>query len=205
MWQTNETPRRCPHPRIDAWIRQLSDLWLQIFRLQLLPPADTRSMATADYLFNNCLQKGCFFQDMIHSGINIYMTLELAQVFLRAGDLRFRDLLKAAISFASPTGQWPEAIHPATGGRLHGRRAARLGRGPSGSLGGSGALPFSRGRDGPPDRGLRAFFPEWLASGPELFSYGPIPDGLGGPVDVCGVDVLGGGHSAGLAVDGLVA
>ncbi len=86
------------------------------FPLQLLPPADTRSMATADYLFNNCLQKGCFFQDMIHSGINIYMTLELAQVFLRAGDLRFRDLLKAAVSFASPTGQWPEAIHPITYG-----------------------------------------------------------------------------------------
>lgn len=86
------------------------------YPLQLLPPADARMLATADYLMDNCLQKGCFFQDMIHSGINIYMTLELAQVYLRAGDKRFRGLLEAAASLASPTGQWPEAIHPLTGG-----------------------------------------------------------------------------------------
>ncbi|MGW8192789.1 MAG: hypothetical protein ACWGOX_00850 [Desulforhopalus sp.] len=86
------------------------------YPLQLLPPGDRRTLATADFLFDNCLQKGCFFQDMIHSGLNIYMTLELAQVYLRAGDLRFRSLLSAAASFASSTGQWPEAIHPRTEG-----------------------------------------------------------------------------------------
>ena len=86
------------------------------YPLQLLPPGDKRMLATADYLMNNCLQKGSFFQDMIHSGINIYMTLELAQVYLRAGDPRFISLLKSAASFASPTGQWPEAIHPLTDG-----------------------------------------------------------------------------------------
>lgn len=86
------------------------------YPLQLMPPGDQRMLATADYLYNNCMQKGCFFQDMIHSGINIYMTLELAQVYLRAEDIRFRELLKAAASFASPTGQWPEAIHPITHG-----------------------------------------------------------------------------------------
>lgn len=86
------------------------------YPLQLLPPGDNRMLATAGFLMNNCLLKGCFFQDMIHSGINIYMTLQLAQVYLRAGDMRFRSLLKAAASFASPTGQWPEAIHPLTGG-----------------------------------------------------------------------------------------
>ena len=86
------------------------------YPLQLLPPGDERMLATADYLFDNCLQRGCFFQDMIHSGINIYMTLELAEVYLRAGNPRFRGLLAAAASLASPTGQWPEAIHPLTGG-----------------------------------------------------------------------------------------
>ncbi len=86
------------------------------YPLQLLPPGDKRMLATAGFLMNNCLQKGCFFQDMIHSGINVYMTLELAQVYLRAGDSRFRSLLAAAASFASPTGQWPEAIHPLTDG-----------------------------------------------------------------------------------------
>jgi hypothetical protein len=86
------------------------------YPLQLLPPGDKRMMATAGYLMHNCMQKGCFFQDMIHSGINIYMTLELAQVYLRAGDPRFQPLLGAVAAFASPTGQWPEAIHPLTGG-----------------------------------------------------------------------------------------
>jgi hypothetical protein len=53
---------------------------------------------------------------MIHSGLNIYMTLELAQVFLRAEDMRYRELLHSAATFASPTGQWPEAVHPNTHG-----------------------------------------------------------------------------------------
>jgi len=86
------------------------------YPLQLLPPGDQRMLATAGYLMNNCLQKNCVFQDMIHSGINIYMTLELAQIYLRAKDMRFISLLKSAASLASPTGQWPEAIHPLTDG-----------------------------------------------------------------------------------------
>lgn len=86
------------------------------YPLQLFVAGDQRTMATADFLMENCLHHGCFFQDMIHSGINIYMTLMLAQVFLRAGDPRFFPLLSRAADFASPTGQWPEAIHPITGG-----------------------------------------------------------------------------------------
>jgi hypothetical protein len=86
------------------------------YPLQLMKPGDGRMVATVEYLLQNCLRKGCFFQDMIHSGINVYMTLELAQVLLRAGDPRFRDLLRASASLATSTGQWPEAIHPLTFG-----------------------------------------------------------------------------------------
>jgi hypothetical protein len=86
------------------------------YPLQLLPPGDSRMLATAGFLMANCMLKGCFFQDMIHSGINIYMTLQLAQVYLRAADQRFISLLESAAGFASSTGQWPEAIHPLTGG-----------------------------------------------------------------------------------------
>jgi hypothetical protein len=53
---------------------------------------------------------------MIHSGINAYLTLHLAQVLLRAGDGRHEGLIRAVAELASPTGQWPEAIHPHTGG-----------------------------------------------------------------------------------------
>jgi hypothetical protein len=64
----------------------------------------------------NCFHSGAFFQDMIHSGINIYLTLAIAQTFLRCGDSRYRGLIDKTAELASPTGQWPEAIHPITGG-----------------------------------------------------------------------------------------
>jgi hypothetical protein len=63
-----------------------------------------------------CLVHGGFFHDMTHSGINPYLTLHLAQVFLRAGDSRYFGLMTAVAKLASPTGQWPESVHPRTGG-----------------------------------------------------------------------------------------
>ena len=53
---------------------------------------------------------------MTHSGINPYLTLHLAQVLLRAGDPRYFGLITAVAELASSTGQWPESIHPNTGG-----------------------------------------------------------------------------------------
>jgi hypothetical protein len=40
----------------------------------------------------------------------------VAQVLLRAGDPRCTELMERVAALASPTGQWPEAIHPRTGG-----------------------------------------------------------------------------------------
>jgi hypothetical protein len=71
---------------------------------------------TADWLWKNCLHGGGFFQDIIHSGVNAYLTLALAQTFLRQGDARYLGLIEAVARHASPTGHWPEAIHPRTGG-----------------------------------------------------------------------------------------
>lgn len=86
------------------------------YPLQLFPPGDARILKTADYLLAHSFFAGGFFQNMIHSGINAYLTLHIAQVLLRAGDLRALDLLEVVAQLASPTGQWPEAIHPRTGG-----------------------------------------------------------------------------------------
>jgi hypothetical protein len=86
------------------------------YPIQLLSADDRRLLETTNYLLANCTVRGGFFQDMIHSGINAYLTLHLAQVLLRAGDERFADLLRATRDLASPTGQWPEAIHPRTQG-----------------------------------------------------------------------------------------
>ena len=86
------------------------------YPLQLCPPDDPRLLGTIDFLLDNCLVRGGFFQDMIHSGINSYLTLHMAQVLLRHGDPRYLALVDAVAASATSTGQWPEAIHPQTGG-----------------------------------------------------------------------------------------
>ncbi|MEI8350539.1 MAG: hypothetical protein WCI77_10365 [Candidatus Omnitrophota bacterium] len=86
------------------------------YPLRVFKDNDPRILDTAEYLMKNCLVHGGFFHDMTHSGINPYLTLHLAQVFLRAGDPRYFSLMTAVAKLASPTGQWPESIHPRTRG-----------------------------------------------------------------------------------------
>lgn len=82
------------------------------YPLQLYPGDDPRLLDLAEFLMEKCFVKGGFFQDMIHSGINAYLTLHIAQLLLRAGDSRCVQLMRNVAGLASPTGQWPEAIHP---------------------------------------------------------------------------------------------
>jgi len=84
------------------------------YPLKLWSPGDERMMQTADYLINNCFVDGGFFHDMSHSGINPYLTLHIAQALMRAGDNRSLAIIRRVAELASPTGQWPEAVHPQT-------------------------------------------------------------------------------------------
>jgi hypothetical protein len=102
-----------PYRRIDAGA--IGSL-VADYPLQLFPPAAPRIMATVNALVERCFHGGGFFQDIIHSGINAYLTLDIAQTMLRAGDRRYRELMETVARLATPTGQWPEAIHPQTGG-----------------------------------------------------------------------------------------
>jgi hypothetical protein len=86
------------------------------YPLHIFEQNDPRILDTANFLMNNCLVHDGFFHDMTHSGINPYLTLHLAQVLLRAGDPRYFDLMTAVARLASSTGQWPESVHPNTGG-----------------------------------------------------------------------------------------
>ncbi len=86
------------------------------YPLRVVEKDDIRLLDTVDFLMKNCLVQGGFFHDMTHSGINPYLTLHLAQVLLRAGDPRYFELMTAVARLASPTGQWPESVHPRTGG-----------------------------------------------------------------------------------------
>ncbi|MBD3422199.1 MAG: hypothetical protein GF398_18965 [Chitinivibrionales bacterium] len=82
------------------------------YPLQLVAPDDRRLRATVDFLHSNCLINNAFFHDISHSGINPYLTLHIAQALLRNADTRFWPMVKQIAKLASPTGQWPEAIHP---------------------------------------------------------------------------------------------
>jgi hypothetical protein len=86
------------------------------YPLRLRPPRDPRIWSTLEFLLDHCSFNGGFFQDMIHSGINIYLTLDMAQTLLRGEDQRYRRLLRVAAEMASDTGNWPEAVHPFSGG-----------------------------------------------------------------------------------------
>ncbi|MFT5313422.1 MAG: hypothetical protein ACI8Z9_001915, partial [Paraglaciecola sp.] len=83
---------------------------------QLCPENDPRALDTCEFLLEYCCVEQGFFQDMTHSGINPYLTLHIAQVLMRAGDERYQGLMQRVAELATATGQWPEAIHPLTGG-----------------------------------------------------------------------------------------
>jgi hypothetical protein len=102
-----------PYRRMDAGA--IGSLALG-YPVQLCAPEDPRLLDCAEFLLQRCFVHGAFYQDMIHSGLNPYLTLHVAQVLLRAGDPRHLALMDAVAALASPTGQWPEAIHPRTGG-----------------------------------------------------------------------------------------
>lgn len=86
------------------------------YPLQQHAADDPRLLDCANYLLKACFIDGAFFQDMIHSGLNAYLTLHVAQVLLRASDPRYQELMDSVANLATSTGQWPEAIHPHTRG-----------------------------------------------------------------------------------------
>jgi hypothetical protein len=85
------------------------------YPLQLLPPGDPFITATSNYLFENCCINNALYHDISHSGINPYLSLHIAQSFLRNSDSRYAFITDAINTIASPTGQWPEAVHPQLG------------------------------------------------------------------------------------------
>ncbi|UCC57432.1 MAG: hypothetical protein JSU75_03440 [Gammaproteobacteria bacterium] len=144
------------------------------YPLQLCPPEDPQLLGTIEFLMKNCRVSGGFFQDMIHAGINPYLTLHMAQVLLRAGDPRYLELLDTVAVLASPTGQWPEAIHPRT-------RGGCMGDGQHVWAAAEWILMirncFVREESGGLILGA-GIAPRWLAAGSPL-TFGPAPTAFG--------------------------
>jgi hypothetical protein len=160
------------------------------YPLQVTPPNDSTIMNTVAYLMGSCFHSGAFFQDMIHSGLNAYLTLAIAQTLLRAGDPTYRQLIEATADLASPTGQWPEAIHPFTEGGCmgdgqHGWAAAEW------LMMMRSLFVREEGRTIIVGGGV---FPQWIDSGEDIsFGPTPIPEGQ--------LTVAIRGHGDGVALD----
>jgi hypothetical protein len=87
------------------------------YPLQVLPVDDPRMRASLEALTGKFLVGGLFYQDFIHSGMNAYLTLHLAQAWLHGGEReKFWQLLTSVARRATATMNFPEAIHPRTGG-----------------------------------------------------------------------------------------
>lgn len=70
------------------------------------------AFSTSERLLADFGMNGLFYHPVAHTGINIYLTLQLlhCQIYQRRTDF-WADLEKIA-KLASPTGTWPEALHP---------------------------------------------------------------------------------------------
>ena len=86
------------------------------YPLRLFDPRDERLLDTIRCLRDVSFFEDGFFQHMFHTGVNIYLTCQIAQCMLKAGDADAWRMIDYVLDLASPTDTWPEAVHPITRG-----------------------------------------------------------------------------------------
>ncbi|MCB1305675.1 MAG: hypothetical protein KDK37_15410, partial [Leptospiraceae bacterium] len=98
--------------------------------LHILPEAEEKR--TVMTIYRDFFLRGLFFHPIIHSGFNIYLSLQMAQCLLRLNEVKeARRVLKRVLQSRTQLWTYPEAIHPNTGGGVmgdgfHGWAAAEL-------------------------------------------------------------------------------
>ncbi|MCR9142644.1 MAG: hypothetical protein NXI24_10365 [bacterium] len=87
--------------------------------LNLLPREEVR--ATIFAVYEKFFPEGLFLQPVIHSGYNVYLSIQVAQCMLRLGEVsKARKILKDVLKRRTDLWTYPEAIHPHTGGGVMG-------------------------------------------------------------------------------------
>lgn len=88
-------------------------------RLDLLKKEEI--LNTYEVLKEKFFEKGCFYQNITHSGINLYLTLEIANSLLYLEEVdEAKELFKTVIKLLKPTYTGPEGINPKTLGGCEG-------------------------------------------------------------------------------------
>lgn len=92
-----------------------------IFPLQLTLLSKEEIINTYEEIKNRFFEKGCFYQNITHSGINLYLTLEIANSLLYLGESEEgKTLFNNVVKLLKPTYTGPEAINPKTLGGCEG-------------------------------------------------------------------------------------
>ncbi|MEX2587808.1 MAG: hypothetical protein WD602_07455 [Actinomycetota bacterium] len=86
------------------------------YPLNLLRASDPWIQTTAQVIRDEFCLGEAFFQEISHTGLGTYLTLQLAFVELEAGDYRAWERLRWLLDSSTETFTWPEAIHPRLGG-----------------------------------------------------------------------------------------
>ncbi|MCB9496343.1 MAG: hypothetical protein H6686_05590 [Fibrobacteria bacterium] len=102
-----------PYRRMDA--AAVGNL-VAVSPLGIASPDDPWVGPTLEHLMDSCFRKGLFFHPIVHTGLNPYLSVQVARVLLARGDRRHERVMEALLDAATPTWCWPEAIHPSTGG-----------------------------------------------------------------------------------------
>jgi hypothetical protein len=103
-----------------------------VYPLQMLAEGDSRGLQLLDEIVRRYFHEGMFFQHFIHSGLNPYLTLQIAHAYLLLGNRdKFLKFLEEVLRRGTPTLTFPEAIHPQSrGGSMgdgcHGWAAAEV-------------------------------------------------------------------------------
>jgi hypothetical protein len=142
--------------------------------LALGPETAQWARANVAFLVDHWVRGSLFYQPIIHTGGNAYLTAQLARAMQCLGDARWLGLLAGILAHASPTWTWPEAIHPHTGGGCmgdgdHGWPCAEV-------------LALVRHALVREQAGLILLLPNapesWWATGPLALTGAPTPAGL---------------------------
>jgi hypothetical protein len=83
--------------------------------LGLLPPDDPYLAATLRALEDQLFHDGALFVNTGHSGWGTYINMRIAGCYLLQGDDKGWELTRWLVRHASPTLNWPEAIHTRSG------------------------------------------------------------------------------------------
>jgi hypothetical protein len=86
------------------------------YPLALLPPTDSYVGASLDAIRDRLFYDGALYVDTGHSGWGSYINMRIAGCYLLAGRIEEGwELLRWLLRHASPTYNWPEAIHTRSG------------------------------------------------------------------------------------------